>query len=558
MLKKNDAVTGKTNAATENAASHPVVSASRTEFAESRPARIEIMDTTLRDGEQTSGVSFMPHEKLDVARRLLDEVRVDRVEVASARVSDGERRAVSLICRWAEGAGLLDRVEVLGFVDGRQSVDWITSCGGRVINLLTKGSERHCTLQLRKTPQEHIDDIRRTLDYARRQGVAANVYLEDWSNGMKDSPDYVFALVDALRGEGVGRFLLPDTLGVLNPLTTHDFMRRMVRRYPGLRFDFHAHNDYDMAIANVFAAVKAGCHGIHTAVNGLGERAGNAALASVQAILKDHFGAQTGIDESRLFRLSRIVAGYSGIPIPSNAPITGESVFTQVAGVHADGDNKSGLYCNALLPERFGRRREYALGKNSGKANILRNLEELGLELTPDEARRVTRRIIELGDRKELVTQEDLPYIVADVLKHDAPDDRVKLVSYVVTTANGLRPCASLRISIDGTEYEASAAGDGQYDAFMRGLHKIFERRLQRKLPKLTNYAVTIPPGGRTDAFVQTVITWERDGREFRTRGLDADQTDAAIQATIRMLNLLCTAPKGSGAVTDESNDNPN
>ena len=131
--------------------------------------RIEIMDTTLRDGEQTSGVSFMPHEKLAIARCLLESVRVDRIEVASARVSDGERRAVSLICRWAEGAGLIDRVEVLGFVDGRESVDWIQSCGGQVMNLLTKGSERHCTLQLRKTPQEHIDDIRRTLDYARRQ-----------------------------------------------------------------------------------------------------------------------------------------------------------------------------------------------------------------------------------------------------------------------------------------------------------------------------------------------------------------------------------------------------
>lgn len=501
--------------------------------------RIEIMDTTLRDGEQTSGVSFMPHEKLAIARFLLESVRVDRIEVASARVSDGERRAVSLVCRWAESVGLLDRVEVLGFVDGTQSVDWIKSCGGYVLNLLTKGSYRHCTLQLHKTPREHIDDIRRVLSYARSQGVTANVYLEDWSNGMKDSPDYVFGLVDSLRDEGVSRFLLPDTLGVLNPLSTLDFMRRMVRRYPGLRFDFHAHNDYGLAISNVLAAVLAGCRGIHTSVNGLGERAGNAPLASVQAILKDHFAADTGIDESQLYPLSRMVASYSGISIPGNAPITGENVFTQVAGVHADGDNKSGLYCNALLPERFGRKREYALGKNSGKANILRNLEELGLELTPDEARRVTRRIIELGDRKELVTQEDLPYIVADVLKHDAPADRVKLVGYLVTTAHGLRPCATLRISVDGVEYEASAAGDGQYDAFMRGVRKIFERRLQRTIPKLTNYAVTIPPGGRTDALVQTVITWERDGKEFRTRGLDADQTEAAIQATVKMLNLL-------------------
>ena len=503
------------------------------------PVKIEIMDTTLRDGEQTNGVSFMPHEKLMIAKALLQDLNVDRIEVASARVSDGEWKAVRSICQWARQTGRLDRVEVLGFVDGHTSLDWIHSSGCRHINLLCKGSENHCTNQLKKTLEQHVADIRQSLAYARELGIGVNVYLEDWSNGMKHSPDYVFAFMDALQDEPIDRFMLPDTLGILNPLDLLGYMRKMVKRYPGLRFDFHAHNDYDLAISNVLAAVLAGCRGIHTAVNGLGERAGNAPLASVQAILKDHFNAETGIDESQLYPLSRMVASYSGISIPSNAPITGESVFTQVAGVHADGDNKSGLYCNALLPERFGRRREYALGKNSGKANILRNLEELGLELRPDEARRVTRRIIELGDRKELVTQEDLPYIVADVLKHDAPDDRVKLVSYVVTTANGLRPCASLRISIDGTEYEASAAGDGQYDAFMRGLHKIYERRLGRKLPKLTNYAVTIPPGGRTDAFVQTVITWEGDGKEFRTRGLDADQTDAAIQATIRMLNLL-------------------
>lgn len=500
---------------------------------------VEIMDTTLRDGEQTSGVSFLPHEKLLIAKQLLRNVRVSRIEVASARVSEGERKAVTDICAWAARHGLADCVEVLGFVDKHVSIDWIRGCGGRVINLLCKGSRRHCELQLKKTPKQHIADILDEVAYAGACGMAVNVYLEDWSNGMADSPDYVFGLVDALSRSAVRRFMLPDTLGVLNPLSAVRYLRRMRKRYPDLHFDFHAHNDYDLAIANVSAALLCGCQGIHTAVNGLGERAGNAPLSSVQAILHDHFHAETGIDESKLFETSRLVESYSGIGVPPNRPIVGENVFTQVAGVHADGDNKSNLYCNALLPERFGRQREYALGKNSGKANVLKNLEAYGLELTPEQTRRVTRRIIELGDKKEVVTADDLPYIVSDVLKHDTPASRVKLVSYLVTTAYGLKPTASLKIDIDGQAYETQACGDGQYDAFMRGLRHIYEAKLQRAFPQLTGYYVTIPPGGRTDAFVQTVITWQYAGKTFRTRGLDADQTDAAIKATIKMLNLI-------------------
>ncbi len=500
---------------------------------------IEIMDTTLRDGEQTSGVSFVPHEKLQIAQKLLRDVRVHRIEVASARVSEGERKAVSSICRWARQSGLIDRVEVLGFIDKHTSIDWIDSCGGKVVNLLCKGSRRHCELQLKKTAEEHIADICQEIDYADSRGIAVNVYLEDWSNGIKDSADYVFQLVDALQQTSVRRFMLPDTLGVLDPLSAVFFFRKMRHRYPDLHFDFHAHNDYDLAIANVSAAVRCGIQGIHTAVNGLGERAGNAPLSSVQAILNDHFHISTGIDESRLFEVSRLVESYSGIAVPANKPIVGENVFTQVAGVHADGDNKSGLYCNALLPERFGRQREYALGKNSGKANILKNLEAFGLDLTPEQTRRVTERIIALGDKKEVVTQEDLPYIVSDVLKHDSPEEKVKLLSYLVTTAYGLMPTAILKIEIDGQSYEVQAAGDGQYDAFMRGVRQIYVERLGRTFPTLTNYYVTIPPSGRTDAFVQAVITWDYNGKTLRTRGLDADQTYAAIKATIRMLNLI-------------------
>ena len=432
----------------------------------------------------------------------------------------------------------LESVEVLGFVDGHMSIDWIADCGGRVINLLAKGSLKHCTHQLGKTPDEHISDILASVRYAHECGLAVNLYLEDWSNGMKDSPQYVYQLMDALTQTPVRRVMLPDTLGIMNPLQVIEYFRKMVKRYPHAHFDFHAHNDYDLAVSNSLAAVLSGAKGLHVTVNGLGERCGNAPLSSVQVILKDQFNARTNIREDKLNDISRMVESYSGIAVAPNQPIIGDNVFTQVAGVHADGDKKDNLYCNALVPERFGRKSEYALGKNSGKANIAKNLEELGLELTPEQTRRVTQRITELGDKKEIVTQEDLPFIVSDVLKHDAPEDKVKLVSYVVSTAYGLKPGANIKVEINGKEYEASATGDGQYDAFVKSLRYIYKKYLDRTFPILQNYAVTIPPGGRTDALVQTVITWNDNGKILRTRGLDADQTEAAIKATFKMLNI--------------------
>ena len=500
---------------------------------------VEIMDSTLRDGEQTSGVSFLPHEKLIIARMLLSNLNVDRIEVASARVSEGEREAVTMICRYAEKIDKLERVEVLGFIDGGKSIDWAAECGCKTLNLLAKGSLKHCTHQLQKSPEEHIEDIVREVKYARSKGITVNLYLEDWSNGMKESPSYVYQLMDSLCDIGIRRFMLPDTLGIMNPLQCIEYFRKMLKRYADTHFDFHAHNDYDLAVSNSLAAVLSGAKGLHVTVNGLGERCGNAPLSSVQVILKDQFNARTNIREDKLNDISRLVESYSGIAVAPNQPIIGDNVFTQVAGVHADGDRKDNLYCNALVPERFGRRREYALGKNSGKANIAKNLEELGLELTPEQTRRVTQRITELGDKKEIVTQEDLPFIVSDVLKHDAPEDKVKLVSYVVSTAYGLKPGANIKVEINGQEYEASATGDGQYDAFVKSLRYIYKKYLDRTFPILQNYAVTIPPGGRTDALVQTVITWNDNGKILRTRGLDADQTEAAIKATFKMLNII-------------------
>lgn len=501
---------------------------------------IEIMDTTLRDGEQTSGVSFSAHEKLSIARMLLDELHVDRIEVASARVSEGEFAAVRQIVHWAAKVGYLERIEVLGFVDGGISLQWIREAGVKVVNLLTKGSLLHCREQLRKTPEEHIVDIKATIEQARAMGLKVNVYLEDWSNGMLSSPDYVFSLMDALHDvEGISRFMLPDTLGVLNPYNTYDYCRTMLKRYPSLHFDFHAHNDYDLAAANTYSAAKAGVKGVHVTVNGLGERAGNCALSSALAVLHDQLKVKTNINEEKVNRVSRIVEGFSGVIIPPNKPIIGDSVFTQCAGIHADGDSKKNLYYNDLLPERFGRTREYALGKTSGKANIKKNLEMLGIELTDEEMRKLTERVVELGDKKEWLTPEELPYIISDVLKYNVTEERVKLLNYSLSLAQGLKPVATVRLSINGHEYEESATGGGQYDAFVKAIRHIYKYELKRQFPMLVNYQVTIPPGGRTDAFVQTVITWEYDNEEFKTRGLNADQSVAAIQATIKMLNRI-------------------
>ena len=269
--------------------------------------RIEILDTTLRDGEQTSGVSFAVQEKLSIASLLLEEIRVNRIEIASARVSDGEYEAVKKVAEWAARRGHLDKVEVLGFVDGTVSLDWIRNAGCRVVNLLCKGSYNHVVHQLRKTPEQHISDIRQVIAHAGKMEMTVNLYLEDWSNGMKNSPEYVFQIMDALRGEPVRRFMLPDTLGILGPQQTYDYCLQMTRRYPELHFDFHAHNDYDLAVANVYYAVEAGIRGIHTTVNGLGERAGNAPLSSVLAVLHDQLRAETTQVEPSVNPVSRVV-----------------------------------------------------------------------------------------------------------------------------------------------------------------------------------------------------------------------------------------------------------
>ncbi len=510
---------------------------------------IAVMDTTLRDGEQTPNVSYTPAEKLQLARMLLLDLEVDRIEMASTRVSAGELEAAQMITKWARKARMIRRIEMLGYTDGKKSVDWICEAGGKVMNLLTKGSEKHCVEQLGLPPEEHRARISETIRYARRKRLTVNVYLEDWSRGVRDSFDYVFGMVQTLRELRVARIYLADTLGVFSPTDVTRYVGLMSATWSAVDFEYHGHNDYGLATANCLAAIQAGARGVHTSVNGMGERAGNSSLAEVVAAIHDHSDTRTSIREDRLTTLSSMVETFSGKELSANTPIVGRDVYTQTAGIHADGDAKGDLYGTRLAPSRFGGARRYALGKLSGKASLDHNLTAMGIELPETDRDLVLSRIVSLGDKKHIVTPDDLPHLIADVLK--TPDDQfIKIEDYRVNVASGDPPQAKVAVAYQGILEKAEASGDGGYDAFMNALKKA-AKQLSIEVPILVDYRVRIPPGGRTGALVETTITWmiekttpsgrRKSGETFSTLGVDSDQLAAAIIATEKMLNAVVT-----------------
>ncbi len=510
----------------------------------------EVMDTTLRDGEQTDGVSILPEEKMAIARLLLEGVGVDRIEIASARVSEGEHETLRMIASWARRNKHLKRVEVLGFVDHKLSVDWVHATGCRVINLLAKGSREHCETQLKRNLGEHLKDISRTVRYGTRKNIEFNVYLEDWSGGMLNSPDYVREMIRSLQKLPFKRIMLPDTLGLLESSQVSDFVDSLVEEFPDTWFDFHAHNDYGLATANSLAGLRAGARGIHATINGLGERTGNAPLDELVVTTRDFTPFRCSVNEKKLKEASRLTEIFTGKTISWNKPVTGEGVFTQTAGIHADGDKKGRLYHSRLKPSRFDRTRTYAMGKLMGKASLDFNLKKMNIELNDDQKKQVLNKIITLADTKKTVTIEDLPYIVADVLQR--PGDReFEVIDYMVTCNHGLEPAASVLVRYKDRQFHAVASGDGGFDAFVKAMRSL-ESQLGFRIPKLLDYSVRIPPGGRTDALVETTITWEGG---YKTRGVSPDQMAAAIQATCDAVNLRAQGKAGKTPRSSKSRE---
>jgi D-citramalate synthase len=287
------------------------------------------------------------------------------------------------------------------------------------------------------------------------------------------------------------------------------------------------------------SAVDAGVDSVHCTINCLGERAGNASLAEIAVVLRDKMNIDLNIDESHIVSVSQMVESFSGKFVASNTPILGSDVFTQTAGIHADGDVKGNLYVSRLYPERFARKRTYALGKMSGKASLQKNLDEIGVSLSSDEQQRVLDRIVELGDSKQRITSDDLPFIIADVLESD-DFNHLSLINCDLKSEWNKKALALLTLEINGNEYSSKGEGNGGFDAFVCALVAILDN-LEIKLPVLLDYKVHIPKGGQTNALTEASITWqfEDNKKTITTRGMHANQVFAAIEATLRLVNKI-------------------
>lgn len=501
---------------------------------------VEIMDTTLRDGQQMPSSRLMTQAKLEIAKFLLERVRVDRIEVASALTSEGEFRALKAIMDWAKVHNYDEQIEVLGFLDGDRSARWIQEAGGKVVNLLCKGSAKHSSVQLGMDVHQHSRLIKKTVDCCRHLGLRVNLYLEDWSQGMRDSWDsYLKPLLQKISCMRVERVMLADTLGVLHYAQTCRYIKQTKRILYHKKLDFHAHNDYGLAVANTLAAVSTGLvSGVHTTVIGLGERTGNASLEQVVVGIHDQTKYRTHVDEKELRSVSEMVSLFTGRDIPENAPIVGRYAFSSGCGVHDDGNRKGRIYQSRLTAERFGATFVSALSSQSGKASILECLEhDLGItSLSDDQVKTLLSRIKALNDAGKRLTSADLLDLVAEIC-HQPERILIRVKDINTESLFCGKSAVSATLVYEDEEVSFTAEGNGQFDAFMKGLSQ-WAQYAGITVPERRKFKIHVRSEKDTDAMTEAIITWRcPNGKEFQTIGASPCMVMAAIRAAIQAVN---------------------
>ncbi len=485
---------------------------------------VKILDTSLRDGEQTPGVSLTPEQKLQIAKQL-DILGVDYIEAGTAVISEGEQRGIKGIAKEGLKAEISSFARLL-----KGDIDAAIECDVDTVNLVAPISDAHIKKKLKTDRESLRNRTFEMVDYVKGHGLKVEISAEDASRADTGFLQSFFSDLAAV----VDRLCFCDTVGILYPERTKELFE--------LICDFntpvavHCHNDFGLATVNSVAAVLAGAEVVHVTVNGLGERAGNASLEEVVTALELLYGMKTNIVKSKLYETSRLVSNLTKMPVALNKPLVGDNVFTHESGMHVHGTLADTTLYEPMDPGIVGRKRRFAFGKHTGTASVKMALEEQGIQADKEQMSKILAKVKELGDKGKLVTDADFQAVVDNVLRIER-GEKIKLVDLSVVSGKNVYPTASIRLEIDGEDVVEAAVGVGPVDAAINALKKGI-RGMEMADLRLEEYHVDAITGG-ADALVNVVVKMSRRDRTITASGVSEDIVLASLYALINGVNRL-------------------
>ena len=484
---------------------------------------IKILDTTLRDGEQTPGVSLTASEKFRIATKL-DEIGVDFIEAGSAITSEGERDSIKEIANQGFNAEILSFSRPL-----KGDIDYCLDCNVDAINLVVPTSELHIADKLKVSRDELLELSNNSVDYCKDHGLIVELSAEDAS---RSDIDFLKLVYNNAIERGADRICVCDTVGILTPDLSYELFDKL--RDINVPIACHCHNDFGLAVANTLSALKGGATEIHTTINGIGERAGNTSFEECVVSMDRLFpNFTTNIKINEIYDVSKLVARLTGVYIQPNKAIVGENAFAHESGIHSDGVIKNSATYEAMTPELVGRKRKFIIGKHMGTHGLNSRLKELGLNVDKNQLQQICDNIKVLADKGKTVTDVDLQVIADNVLEINH-EDRIKLDEVTIVSGNKVMPTASVKITVDGEQILNAGVGLGPVDAAINAIKSLDVF----KDIDLIEYHVDAITGG-TDAFIDVIIKLQKADKVVSARGTEADIINASVKAYIAGVNRL-------------------
>ncbi len=489
---------------------------------------LRILDTTLRDGEQTPGVLITSNEKLRIAQKL-DELGVDVIEAGSAITSNDEQRSIKIITE-----NNLD-AEICSFARPVQiDIDTAMDCGVDSIHLVIPSSDLHIQQKLRKTREQVEEMAVNATEYAKDHGLIVELSTEDATRTEISDLEHLYNLcIDA----NADRLCACDTVGILTPERSFEFYKRLAKLPRPL--SVHCHNDFGLAVANTLAALNAGAVQAHTTINGLGERAGNTSCEELVMIIESLYGVKTSINVEQFYEISQLVERISGVTLHPNKAIVGKNAFAHESGIHADGVLKNAETYEPIKPETVGHRRRFILGKHVGKHAIHEKIKEAKIDVTDEQLSRIFTRVKSLSDMGKTVTDVDLQAITDDILQIN-PEDSLTLEEYTTVSGNKATPTASVKVQIEDKDKIAAAIGVGPVDAVIEAIRKSIEDDANITLEEYHVDAIT----GGTDALIDVLVKLKYEDNVITARSTDPDIITASVEAYLKGVNKILTDKK--------------